>query len=215
MNRLVSVLIVAGLIFESWAQRPEIVLSGLQCYPAFNLQCWTQWFDSDNPSSNGDRENLNRLLRKYPGKICPNPLSGLTPEEAGDIIKVSDTNTGFICRKKDQPDGYCEDYKVRFSCPPPYCAETVCWTKWYDRDNPSGSGDWETLRSLQNEYKGEICNTPHYIEAVTTDTLTPAIYTGENFYAYNPTVGFVCRQEDQKDRTCKDYKVRFGCPCDN
>lgn len=58
----------------------------------------------------------------------------------------------------------------------------VCWTKWYDRDNPSGTGDWELISNLKTENPGEICNSPLYIEAVTTDTLTPAISTGEVLY---------------------------------
>ncbi|XP_072219010.1 uncharacterized protein [Leuresthes tenuis] len=198
MIKLLSVAIVAGLLFD----------------------CWTEWFDSSNPSGTGDRENLDKLHRRNPGKICPKPkdieaitLSGLTPEEAGDVIKISDPGTGFICRKRDQPDGQCHDYKVRFSCPPPYCAKTVCWTKWYNRDLPSYSGDWETLEELRDGNPGEICENPLYIDAVTSDTMIPAIYTGENFFMYNPTRGFVCRNEDQNSKTCKDYKVRFGCPC--
>ncbi|XP_068199367.1 cartilage intermediate layer protein 1-like [Antennarius striatus] len=123
---------------------------------------------------------------------------------------------------------------------------TECWTDWFDRDDPSGSGDWKTLLNLPAENKGkicpkpvqieartltgvaagatgnvihkkefqdEICKTPLYIEAVTIDTMTPAISTGETIYIYNPTQGFVCRNEDQKDGACHDYKVRFGCPC--
>ncbi|XP_075315914.1 uncharacterized protein LOC142375655 [Odontesthes bonariensis] len=207
MIKLLSVAIVAGLFFAS-------------VEPNDATDCWTEWFDSSNPSGTGDRENLDKLNRKYPGKICPTPmdieaktLSGLSPEEAGDVIEISETDSGFICRKRDQPDGQCNDYKVRFSCPPPYCAEIVCLTKWYDRDQPSGSGDWETLGSLRNENPGEICENPLYIEVVTTDAMIPAIYTGENFFTFNPTKGFVCRNRDQSSNTCKDYKVRFGCPC--
>lgn len=32
-------------------------------------------------------------------------------------------------------------------------------------------------------------------------------------FSFNPTQGFVCRNEDQKSGTCRDYKVRFGFPC--
>lgn len=58
----------------------------------------------------------------------------------------------------------------------------VCWTKWYDRDNPSGTGDWELLSNLMAENPGEIWYYPLYIEAVTTDTMTPAFNTGETFH---------------------------------
>ncbi|KAF3849962.1 hypothetical protein F7725_019681 [Dissostichus mawsoni] len=33
----------------------------------------------------------------------------------------------------------------------------VCWTDWFDRDNPSGSGDWELSSDLRKENPGKIC----------------------------------------------------------
>jgi len=58
----------------------------------------------------------------------------------------------------------------------------VCWTDWFDRDNPSGSGDWELLSDLRKEYPGKICKNPLHIKVVTTDKMTPATSTGENFF---------------------------------
>jgi len=192
--------------------------SGWPCYYPTHIQCWTDWFDRDNPSGTGDWETLSNLRKENPGKICPKPLdveaqtlSGLSVAAAGDLNTQLDPSVGFIC--KNHPKKMCNDYRVRFSCHPPFCGGGVCWTKWYDRDNPSGTGDWELLSNLRSENPGQICPYPLYIEAVTTDTLTPALSTGENFSAYNPTTGFVCRNKDQKDRWCRDYKVRFGCPC--
>ncbi|XP_034058681.1 cartilage intermediate layer protein 1-like [Gymnodraco acuticeps] len=89
----------------------------------------------------------------------------------------------------------------------------VCWTDWFDRDNPSGSGDWELLKDLRKENPGKICEYPLHIKVVTTDTMTPAISTGQTFYIFNPTQGFVCRNKDQRKDMCRDYKIRFGCPC--
>ncbi|XP_010790828.1 cartilage intermediate layer protein 1-like [Notothenia coriiceps] len=60
--------------------------------------------------------------------------------------------------------------------------DQVCWTDWFDRDNPSGSGDWEPLSNLRRENPGKICEYPLSIEVVTTDTMTPAISTGQTFY---------------------------------
>ena len=57
----------------------------------------------------------------------------------------------------------------------------MCWTKWYDRDNPSGTGDWELLQNLRNENPGEICANPIAIESKTVDTGTPAATTGQDF----------------------------------
>ncbi|XP_034756375.1 uncharacterized protein LOC117961661 isoform X3 [Etheostoma cragini] len=189
------------------------------CPSSFCKGCWTEWFDRDDPTVTGDWETLVELRKEYPGKICANPigveartLSGLTAAAAGDVIYLSDTTAGFICRNQDQPNKKrCNDYRVRFLCPPSFCE--VCWTKWYDRDDPSVTGDWEDLINLRKENPGQICTNPLSIEAVTTDTLTPATSTGQTFFVYNPADGFVCRNTDQTYGACRDYKVRFGCPC--
>ncbi|KAF3849997.1 hypothetical protein F7725_019716, partial [Dissostichus mawsoni] len=122
----------------------------LPCDYATHIQCWTDWFDRDDPTVTGDWETFSDLYNKNPGKICPKPLaieattlSGLSVAAAG----------GFL----------------------------MCWTDWFDRDNPDGSGDWEHLSLLRRENPGKICDYPLYIEVVTTDTMTPAISTGENF----------------------------------
>ncbi|KAI9544029.1 hypothetical protein NQZ68_005078 [Dissostichus eleginoides] len=229
MIKLLSVAIVAALFLESHQQTvgkfllaevPEI-MPQLPCDYPTHIQCWTDWFDRDDPSGTGDWETFSRLYRENPGKICPKPqdieattLSGLSVAAAGEEIFKNDATSGFICRNRDQPRRKrCSDYRVRFSCHPPFCGGGVCWTDWFDRDNPSGTGDWEHLINLRRENPGKICDYPLYIEVVTTDTMTPAISTGENFYIFNPTQGFVCRKTDQKSGECRDYKVRFGCPC--
>ncbi|KAK9531450.1 hypothetical protein VZT92_010876 [Zoarces viviparus] len=195
------------------------------CHPRFcGVQvCWTDWFDRDDPSGTGDWEILFHLRKENPGKLCPTPvgieaqtLTGLSVAAAGDVIYSSDTTTGFACRNRDQRGRRnCNDYRVRFSCRPPFCDGKVCWTNWYDRDNPSGTGDWELLVNLRDKNPGQICSNPLHIEAVTTDTNTPAIATGDAIYVYNQTQGFACRNRDQKSHPCRDYKVRFGCPCRN
>ncbi|XP_070399615.1 cartilage intermediate layer protein 2-like [Nothobranchius furzeri] len=92
--------------------------------------------------------------------------------------------------------------------------ERLCWTSWYDRDNPGGTGDWEDLRNLRLAYPGEICRKPLEIQAVTVIGNVPAESTGQNFYAYNTFLGFICLNADQPfGEQCSDYKVRFRCPC--
>ncbi|XP_037332539.2 cartilage intermediate layer protein 1-like [Pungitius pungitius] len=89
--------------------------------------------------------------------------------------------------------------------------QRYCWTSWYDRDNPSGTGDWELLSDLWTEYPGQICNMPVAIEAYTISG-TPASLTGD-VYTSHPVYGFVCVNNQQKTGSCLDYKVRFMCPC--
>lgn len=49
-----------------------------------------------------------------------------------------------------------------------------CWTDWFDRDNPSGSGDWEILSALRKEYPEKICKNPLQIEVQTTSGVSVA-----------------------------------------
>eukprot|EP00058_Branchiostoma_floridae_P000175 XP_002585663.1 hypothetical protein BRAFLDRAFT_111593 [Branchiostoma floridae] len=93
--------------------------------------------------------------------------------------------------------------------PPVRCTS---WTNWFDRDNPSVTGDWETLSNLQEENPGMICKAPTAIEARVVGTGQDALATGENFAFCDATTGFVCRKDDQPDNECLDYEVRFCCP---
>uniref|UniRef100_A0A087Y0V3 WxxW domain-containing protein n=1 Tax=Poecilia formosa TaxID=48698 RepID=A0A087Y0V3_POEFO len=187
---------------------------------------WTQWFDRDDPSGTGDWETIVDLRRENPGKICRDPvdieavtLSGLDASQTGENIYLNDLENGFVCRNQDQPDWECSDYKVRLSCAPDSCENGANFNKKYystryNRDDPSGSGDWEHLSALISENPGgDLCAEPVYIEAATFDGEIPAIRTGESFYSYSPTKGFVCRNSDQNTGTCRNYKVRFGCFC--
>ncbi|XP_023816898.1 cartilage intermediate layer protein 2-like [Oryzias latipes] len=106
------------------------------------------------------------------------------------VLTAYGKTSGFVCRNEDKKEGMCKDYRVRFPLCLLFCQLSLCWTEWFDRDNPSGSGDWELLSDLRKENPGKICETPQY---------------------YNPTQGFVCRNEDQTFKKCWDYEVRFGC----
>ena len=57
----------------------------------------------------------------------------------------------FWCVNSEQPAGImCKDFEARFCCskPKPTCEPNGEWTQWYDRDNPSGTGDHEVLNLL-------------------------------------------------------------------
>ncbi|XP_019631343.1 PREDICTED: uncharacterized protein LOC109475182 [Branchiostoma belcheri] len=91
---------------------------------------------------------------------------------------------------------------------PPNCDR---WTGWFDRDNPSGNGDFETLLHLRRENPGKICSTPSAIQARVRGSQVPASQTGEHFDYYDTDVGFACTNYRQSDRYCQDYEVRFCC----
>jgi hypothetical protein len=83
---------------------------------------WTQWFDRDNPSGSGDWETLSDFLQQLPGEVCSVPTGVECRETNGNGLNVSQetvtcsTQSGFICQNSNQPDGVCNDYKVRFLC---------------------------------------------------------------------------------------------------
>uniref|UniRef100_A0A8C6SRU7 WxxW domain-containing protein n=1 Tax=Neogobius melanostomus TaxID=47308 RepID=A0A8C6SRU7_9GOBI len=213
MLKLLTLLVLAGLIPAGRLQRPvtisslplvdlvdEVDLVGLPIKKPVQY-CWTEWFD------------WKTLVQGGLKKICPQPVDievttmfGKSPGIAREIVEMD--KEGFVCKSEDK----CSGYRVRFACPPEYCAANVCWTDWFDRDDPSGTGDYETLNHLQKEYPGKICKKPKYIEVVTVSGNIPATATGQTFIIFNPTEGFVCKNEGTQ--FCKDYKVRFGCCCD-
>ncbi|XP_066269245.1 uncharacterized protein [Branchiostoma lanceolatum] len=134
----------------------------------------------------------------------------------GETFAFYDVTTGFVCRMDDQPDNTCLNYEVRFCCPP----TCIHWTPWFDRDNPSGTGDWENLYGMVNgnpvglrpEYPGQICPMPTDVHARVIATQQEASLTGETFVYYDTANGFACRNQQQRDGRCMDYEVRFCCP---
>ena len=57
--------------------------------------------------------------------------------------------------------------------------ESYCWTRWLNRDLPSGTGDWETLADFPPH---QVCPRPVGIECQTADG-RPYNATGNTFYA--------------------------------
>lgn len=110
-------------------------------------------------------------------------------------------------------DGRCdlgEDTSCSFDCPPPPPDDpppSIQWSSWLDRDQPSGTGDWETRTDFTVAQVG--CASPVAIEA-TTVTGVPWQNTGE-VLTVSPSVGLICRNASQPDGVCQDYRVRFGC----
>ncbi|XP_051281007.1 uncharacterized protein si:dkey-205h13.2 isoform X2 [Dicentrarchus labrax] len=182
-------------------------------------QCRTQWLNSDNPSEEGDVESILRLLTTFPGQVCRNPISieaktasGLSALRTGDTYLSYDVTFGFACINKEQRSKQCEDYQVILTCPSDFCQG--CRTRWFDMDNPTGQGDYETLLRVQLIYPSQVCSQPVAIEAMTVSGV-PAHKTGDVFQVYDATRGFSCVNAEQPGgKHCEDYKIRFTCPLD-
>ena len=59
----------------------------------------------------------------------------------------------------------------------------ACRTDWMDRDNPTGSGDWETISCLKRRYPKQMCPNPIAIEVATVDGISLAD-AGNVFYKW-------------------------------
>ncbi|WP_157735883.1 hypothetical protein [Granulosicoccus antarcticus] len=86
----------------------------------------------------------------------------------------------------------------------------VYWSKWLDRDNPSGAGDWEI-----GFEEGLPCADPMDIQArvlgqnqiYSIGDSMPNLLT-----TFQAAHGLVCENEKQTFGNCEDYEIRFYCP---
>lgn len=83
---------------------------------------WGAWINSDRPGGNGDYQMLNSLQKER--KVCERPsaiecrtVNTKTDWKSTGETMICDTQSGGFCINKEQKDGRCEDYEVRFSCP--------------------------------------------------------------------------------------------------
>lgn len=83
----------------------------------------TPYYDRDNMDGSGDYETINDLIKE--GKdVCTGKeiigiqcqtTEGVDYSETGEIYTCN-TDVGGVCINKNQPDGKCNDYQVRFFC---------------------------------------------------------------------------------------------------
>uniref|UniRef100_A0A8C1G833 WxxW domain-containing protein n=1 Tax=Cyprinus carpio TaxID=7962 RepID=A0A8C1G833_CYPCA len=178
----------------------------------------TPWFDQGNPSKIGDSETLSSIMLTYPLQVCAQPIAIEVATTSG-IPVLPDAHVFLFCRY-DPTQGFtcvnppwiglwwwkwwCQDYKVRFTCPRSFC-QPKCVTRWYDSDDPdTNRGNFEFLSTILNKYPGEICRNPIAIEAQTVSgdpVNKKMVLTAYGFSCTNVKPGF-----------CADYKVRFTCP---
>lgn len=91
------------------------------------------------------------------------------------------------------------------------------WTPWLNRDNPSGTGDFETLREfLQAGRVPQSCGTPSKIECRRRGTSqlvqSGTQVNGERFTCDRKVGGYCYNSQQAPGIRCGDYEVRFLCP---
>lgn len=164
---------------------------------------WTEWWNRDAPGGNGDFED-----RALMSGVCAEPLAieaqtgGVDYRKTGEALTVS-PQYGLSCRNSEQPDGRCQDYKVRFYCP----VTSGHWSPWSNVNVPSGADDSEPLSTVAGG-----CARPMAFQAETVDGV-PYERSGEVVSA-NSGLAFFCQNQSQPDQQCQDYRVRVFCADD-
>jgi len=186
-----------------------------ECYPSSDdCSCtdkgWTPWMSRDTPNASGDYETVanfaadGQSCAAPTGIACRRKSDGKNASETGEVLTCT-PSTGLVCKNAQQADGRCDDYEVRLYCAP---------TRWFDRDTPNATGDYETLANLRAT--GDACDHPTGVEcrrvADPAHGLAPvdASQTGE-VVTCDTTTGFVCKNKSQRDGKCQNYEVRFYC----
>lgn len=68
------------------------------------------------------------------------------------------------------------------------------------------------LLSLLQDCK-DVCAVPLAVECRVVGSHIPFDQAGENLQAACTTdKGLICKNEDQSDKRCEDYEIRFQCP---
>lgn len=94
---------------------------------------WTRWYNTHNPNiSSGDFEGLWEVQLKYFFEVCAKPkklevslTDGRHYQHGRDIITYN-PNIGIGCVNQLQPDGICNDYRIRFCC----WIMSMCLLRW-------------------------------------------------------------------------------------
>ncbi|KAK7882736.1 hypothetical protein WMY93_028910 [Mugilogobius chulae] len=161
---LIHVLTRYGSVLESFSHR----ISHMK------RECFTEWFDRDDPSGSGDWEKFSDLFRDHPTQICSKPIGvdaqtmeGLSLGSTRNKLNRSDINisikhtdkydlTGLVCLGSEQEAGVeCADYKIRFLCPADFCMkpDTVCDLGYVLRLDGAGAGSVRHSRKKSGSRK--------------------------------------------------------------
>ncbi|GAB6030548.1 hypothetical protein CHUAL_007413 [Chamberlinius hualienensis] len=154
--------------------------------------------------------------------------------ETGDIGVKCSINKGLACvNALQRKNKRCRDYRVRFNCDCGPVTETtpvgissttepktstippekqLCgWSSWMNTDNPSsGTGDYETIETLQKQY--DICQPEYITDIECRETNSHASWSTSDQVGLicSKKLGFKC-DNNQQYSGCLDYEVRVLC----
>ena len=174
---------------------------------------WTNWLDNDTPDEDGDWETRRSFS---PESTCENPtaVQARPTDDGSTAFTHIDNDMGFYCINAEQAfGGLCANFEVRFCCPMMQVGECNKkgweWTEWLDRDDPTGTGDWENLHSYE---PNEACQSPSAVRAM--DLLVGTSGNSDSV-THLDLSGFYCLNDEQDNGLpCSDFAVSFCCPVD-
>ncbi|XP_076328320.1 mucin-5B-like isoform X2 [Tachypleus tridentatus] len=195
---------------------------------------WTNFYNTDVPfTGGGDFESVKELIKKY--QFCSvdqvidinckasvkSPLKGAGEQlvdwkETGDKAVECSTSKGLVCYNNQQgKGGKCHDYSIQLYCqcvPEPRHRVLCNWTDWWNKDDPDGEGDIESIEMYQNEYG--VCRKPELkaIECRLSKTKHDYREVRQKVTCDIDT-GLSCYNKHQIGK-CHDYEVRFFCAGD-
>ncbi|XP_064615056.1 uncharacterized protein LOC135479199 isoform X2 [Liolophura sinensis] len=127
-SAILSSLFIDVSLASQWSAR----YTGYSTFPENEI--WTQWYNTDKPTTYGGDDESLYSIRKRGWEVCPgyNILSAqcrrvgstetftesnLLQKVGLDTLYRPCTKGGLYCRNQDQPLGVkCQDYEVRFRC---------------------------------------------------------------------------------------------------
>jgi len=84
------------------------------------------------------------------------------------------------------------------------------WSAWFDRDRPTGSGDYELFKDLV-ETK-QLCAKPLAIECQTTNGQIDWTASQSVYHCDLSRGGYCVNREQAPGSSCEDFRVRYLCP---
>lgn len=124
-----------------------LLLSNFSFALTMPIGSWTDWMDRDNPSGEGDYEDLASFT-----DVCTAPLAiecqtldGVGHAQAGQSV-TCDTSYGFKCVNAENNNS-CLDYRVRFYCLSANKAPVISGTGGPTSINVNEQGTWSVTAS--------------------------------------------------------------------
>jgi|GEM_PF-6491544 len=190
-----------GCVFSDWNQDRKMMCKGTVAFKPIHIQqpdrlygnCWV-CVDKEYASWVTDRNQWPKLKVGF-------------KEATAEKADFSCLGTRKVIEMRPGDRVPAKHLEAGFLNPP--AADTCRWTPWLNRDNPGGSGDYETLKDFIAQ--GKACAEPEKVECRSRDGRSLR-ETGEQVTCTKEAGAYCINRQQSGGRRCSDYEVRFCCP---